>query len=165
MTNSQRILERVLREEPHELIKMTFYVIRGSKNSGLQSRCRIRMMSHRALSTGYPFNCPPKSDFYTLFHVTGRRQWYLRQTRDQFVKAAHVAQYRSRAAFKLSQLDEHHRFLDRAKCVIDLGAAPGSWSQLMTYRVRRNCQTQGPPRILAVDLLRIGMTLSGALCF
>lgn len=69
------------------------------------------------------------------------------------MRAAQAADYRSRAAFKLAQLDEQHGFLANAKCVLDLGAAPGGWSQVVSRRLLRG--QPGPlPRIVAVDLLR-----------
>ena len=58
------------------------------------------------------------------------RQWLARQLNDPYVKAAKSKGYRSRAAFKLIELDEKFRFLKKGTRVLDLGAAPGGWSQV-----------------------------------
>src|SRR6185437_9783927 len=58
------------------------------------------------------------------------RQWLARQLNDPYVKAAKSKGYRSRAAFKLIELDEKFRFLKKGIRVLDLGAAPGGWSQV-----------------------------------
>lgn len=63
-------------------------------------------------------------------------QWLARQGSDPYVRSRGA--YRSRAAFKLLQLDERHRFLDPARgvrSVVDLGAAPGGWSQVVAQRL------------------------------
>ncbi len=51
------------------------------------------------------------------------------------MKMAHVTGYVSRAAFKLEQIDNKHAILKEGACVIDLGASPGSWSQVVSARV------------------------------
>lgn len=56
--------------------------------------------------------------------------WAARQSRDNFVKAAAAAGYRSRAALKLTALQSKFRILQRGDAVVDLGAAPGSWLQV-----------------------------------
>ncbi len=58
------------------------------------------------------------------------RQWLQRQLNDPYVAAARGKGYRSRAAFKLVELDEKYRFLKKGAKVLDLGAAPGGWSQV-----------------------------------
>lgn len=57
-------------------------------------------------------------------------RWLQRQLNDPYVKAARDAGYRSRAAFKLIELDERFALLKGARRVLDLGAAPGGWSQV-----------------------------------
>ena len=62
------------------------------------------------------------------------RQWLARQLNDPYVQAAKDKGYRSRAAFKLIELDEKFRFLKKGAAVLDLGAAPGGWSQVAAAR-------------------------------
>jgi 23S rRNA (uridine2552-2'-O)-methyltransferase len=58
------------------------------------------------------------------------RAWLQRQLNDPYVAAAKSSGYRSRAAFKLVELDQKFRFLKKGARVLDLGAAPGGWSQV-----------------------------------
>ena len=62
------------------------------------------------------------------------RQWLARQLNDPYVRAAKSEGYRSRAAFKLIELDEKFHFLKKGARVLDLGAAPGGWSQVAASR-------------------------------
>ena len=75
------------------------------------------------------------------------RRWLKEHQADPYVKRAKEAGYRSRAAFKLLELDERDRLLRPGMTVVDLGAAPGGWSQVAVERVGR----QG--RVFALDLL------------
>src|ERR1700761_6980159 len=58
------------------------------------------------------------------------REWLARQLNDPYVHAAKAQGYRSRAAFKLLDLDEKFHFLKKGARVLDLGSAPGGWSQV-----------------------------------
>jgi 23S rRNA (uridine2552-2'-O)-methyltransferase len=62
-------------------------------------------------------------------------RWLQRQLSDPYVKEAKAKGYRSRAAFKLLELDDRFRFLKPGMRVLDLGAAPGGWSQVARARV------------------------------
>lgn len=62
------------------------------------------------------------------------RAWLKRQLNDPYVAAARAKGYRSRAAFKLLELDEKFRLLKKGAKVLDLGAAPGGWSQVAAAR-------------------------------
>ena len=64
-------------------------------------------------------------------------KWLQRQLNDPYVSAARREGYRSRAAYKLLGLDEKFRFLKAGQKVVDLGAAPGGWSQVAVDRVGR----------------------------
>jgi 23S rRNA (uridine2552-2'-O)-methyltransferase len=62
-------------------------------------------------------------------------EWLSRQLNDPYVAEAHRLGYRSRAAFKLQQLDERFHLLSRGANVVDLGCAPGGWSQVAVQGV------------------------------
>ncbi|MGE0564076.1 MAG: RlmE family RNA methyltransferase [Pseudolabrys sp.] len=79
------------------------------------------------------------------------QRWLERQLNDPYVARAKREGLRSRAAFKLSEIDDQYRFLKKGGRVVDLGAAPGGWSQIAAQRV-------GAPeagRVVAIDLLGI----------
>lgn len=63
------------------------------------------------------------------------RRWQLERRRDHFYRMAKSEGYRSRAAFKLKQLDERYHLLAPGQVVVDLGAAPGGWLQVARERV------------------------------
>lgn len=73
--------------------------------------------------------------------------WKNRQKSDPYVKRARAAGYRGRAAFKLIELDEKDGLLRTGQRVVDLGAAPGSWSQVAVEKVG------GSGRVFALDVL------------
>lgn len=64
------------------------------------------------------------------------QRWLKRQLKDIYVLEAQKQGYRSRAAFKLKELDDKYKFLKPGKKVIELGAAPGGWSQIIVDRVK-----------------------------
>ncbi|MBS3744125.1 MAG: RlmE family RNA methyltransferase [Wenzhouxiangellaceae bacterium] len=74
-------------------------------------------------------------------------RWLSRQASDPYVKQARSRGYRSRAAFKLIELDERDQFFRSGQKVVDLGAAPGSWAQVAMERVGPN------GRVVALDIL------------
>ena len=73
-------------------------------------------------------------------------RWLERQLNDPYVRAAKAEGFRSRAAYKLSELDEKFSVLRGARAVVDLGCAPGGWTQLVLRRV-------SAARIVGIDLL------------
>lgn len=77
--------------------------------------------------------------------------WLERQLNDPYVARANREGMRSRAAYKLMEIDDKAHFLKKGARVIDLGAAPGGWSQIAAKRI--NAPAQG--RIVAIDLLDI----------
>lgn len=82
------------------------------------------------------------------------KRWLTRQWHDPFVKQAIKAGYRSRAAFKLLQIHEKYNILGAQKIIVDLGAAPGGWSQVAVEKMQHNKKTNGHNgRIFALDLL------------
>ena len=74
-------------------------------------------------------------------------RWLERQLNDPYVKRAKAENYRSRAAYKLIELDERFGFLKGVHSVVDLGIAPGGWSQV----VRRKAPKA---KVVGIDLLR-----------
>jgi 23S rRNA (uridine2552-2'-O)-methyltransferase len=76
-------------------------------------------------------------------------RWLQRQLNDPYVEEAKRRGYRSRAAFKLAEIDDKHRLLRPGLCVVDLGAAPGGWSQIAAQRVGLMA---GKGRVVAVDI-------------
>jgi len=69
--------------------------------------------------------------------TTSSTRWLQRQLNDPYVQAAKDQGYRSRAAFKLVELDEKYRILKRGGHVVDLGAAPGGWTQVAVDKIGR----------------------------
>ena len=73
-------------------------------------------------------------------------RWLERQLNDPYVKRARAENYRSRAAYKLLELDERFGLLKGVKTVIDLGIAPGGWSQVVRRRVPQS-------KVVGIDFL------------
>ncbi|ANM09303.1 RlmE family RNA methyltransferase [Rhizobium sp. N324] len=80
------------------------------------------------------------------------RQWLQRHINDPYVQRAQLEGYRARAAFKLLEIDEKHHILRGAKRIIDLGAAPGSWSQIAA---KVTGSTDEDIRVAAIDFLEM----------
>ncbi len=74
-------------------------------------------------------------------------RWLERQLNDPYVAESKRLGYRSRAAFKLIQLDEKFKFLGKGKTIVDLGCAPGGWTQVA---VERN---KGTGQVVGIDIL------------
>ena len=94
-------------------------------------------------------------------HVTvksgGKRKlssklWLERQLNDPYVARAKREGFRSRAAFKLTEIDDKYRVLKPGMTVVDLGAAPGGWSQVAAKRIGL---ANGKGRVVAIDLLEM----------
>lgn len=79
-------------------------------------------------------------------------RWLQRQLNDPFVSAAKRDGYRSRAAYKLIEIDDKFGILKPGARVIDLGCAPGSWTQVAAQRIRLD-QTKG--KLIGIDLLEV----------
>lgn len=94
---------------------------------------------------------PPRMMATRVKNKAGRSvsstRWLNRQLNDPFVAAAQKAGYRSRAAFKLLQLDERFKLLRAGMRVLDLGAAPGGWSQVAGQKLGAKGQ------VVALDIL------------
>lgn len=77
-------------------------------------------------------------------------RWIERQLQDPYVARAKAEGRRSRAYFKLTEIDERYKLFKRGQRVIDLGAAPGGWSEWAAARVGA---AEGEGRVVAIDLL------------
>lgn len=77
-------------------------------------------------------------------------RWIGRQLNDPYVLETQKRGYKSRAAFKLLQINEKHNFLLPGLSVIDLGCAPGGWLQIAAQKV---CSMSGKEKVVGVDLL------------
>jgi len=86
----------------------------------------------------------------TLQRSSSSQRWLERQLNDPYVAAAQREGYRSRAAYKLMEIDDKERLLKPGSCVVDLGAAPGGWSQIAAERVK---SVEGKGQVVAIDLL------------
>jgi len=85
-------------------------------------------------------------------------RWLRRQLNDPYVREAEIRGYKSRAAFKLIEMDDRFSFLAQGSKVIDLGAAPGGWTQVCLERV-------GPKgRVISVDIQEKWDGVTGAEC-
>ena len=76
------------------------------------------------------------------------KNWINKQRRDIYVRRSKVDGYRSRAAYKLIEIDEKFRIFKNGISVIDLGAAPGSWSQYLSKKIKNG-------KIVSIDLKKI----------
>ena len=81
--------------------------------------------------------------------TVSQKLWLERQLNDPYVHEAKKLGYRSRAAFKLSEIDDKYKFLKSGGYVVDLGAAPGGWSQVSAQRVK---SVEGKGRVVAIDM-------------
>ncbi|ODT75268.1 MAG: 23S rRNA methyltransferase [Pelagibacterium sp. SCN 64-44] len=110
------------------------------------------MANNKALGTG-----GRKSDRDLKIRVKtakGRKvastKWLERQLNDPYVARARSEGYRSRAAFKIKEMDEKHKLFKKGMRVVDLGAAPGGWSQVAAAAVG---STVDNPLVIGIDYL------------
>src|SRR5438876_6613948 len=123
----------------------------------VRSAATPRVSNHKAVIDQATLNMA--KDTTGRLHVTvkagGKRKlssklWLERQLNDPYVAKARREGYRSRAAFKLIEIDDKYRFLKSGMTVVDLGAAPGGWSQIAAKRVGA---VNGKGQVVAIDLL------------
>lgn len=81
------------------------------------------------------------------YNKPSSNRWLQRQLNDPYVAESKRLGYRSRAAFKLIQLDEKYHFLGKGKTIVDLGCAPGGWTQVAAQK------NKGAGQIVGLDLL------------
>ena len=111
----------------------------GRKNSGRGQRdLRVRVKSARG-------------------RKLSSTRWLERQLNDPYVKRAQAEGYRGRAAFKIVELDDKYHFLVPGARVVDLGCAPGGWSQVAVKRVNALGEKKGKPvgKVLGIDLQEV----------
>jgi len=77
------------------------------------------------------------------------KKWLKRHLKDEFVKKSKLEKYRSRAAYKLLEIDKKYNLLKSCNSAVDLGAAPGSWSEVLLEKLN------SPRKIIAIDLLEV----------
>lgn len=80
------------------------------------------------------------------------RRWLERHLNDPYVHRSKAEGYRSRAAFKLIEIDDRHGLLKPGQRVIDLGAAPGGWLQVAAARVK---SSEDAPSVVGIDYLEV----------
>tara|TARA_B100000941_G_C28449130_1_gene524059 strand:+ start:77 stop:688 length:612 start_codon:yes stop_codon:yes gene_type:complete len=76
------------------------------------------------------------------------KNWINKQRRDIYVRQSKIEGYRSRATYKLKEIDKKYKILRNGQSIVDLGAAPGSWSQYLSNNLKNS-------KILAIDILDI----------
>jgi 23S rRNA (uridine2552-2'-O)-methyltransferase len=81
--------------------------------------------------------------------TASQKIWLERQLNDPYVHEAKKLGYRSRAAFKLIEIDDKFKFLKSGGRIVDLGAAPGGWSQVAAKRVKAE---EGKGKVVAIDM-------------
>lgn len=106
----------------------------------LSTLCIFRRLTPSASSSSRSFSTTP-------FAPAKSSRWVKRQTIDYASREAKVLQYRSRAAFKLTEIDRDHKIFRPGMTVVDLGFAPGSWSQVAVSLTHPN------GRVIGIDLL------------
>src|SRR6266436_5005715 len=84
--------------------------------------------------------------------TVSQKRWLERQLNDPYVARAKREGLRSRAAFKLAEIDAKHPLLKAGARIVDLGAAPGGWSQVAAKRVGA---AEGRGRVVAIDVLEM----------
>ena len=78
------------------------------------------------------------------------KNWVIKQRRDTFVKQSKIDGYRARSAYKLKEIDEKFKIFKGGMTVIDIGAAPGSWSQYVSKVVKSG-------KLISIDLKEIDL--------
>jgi len=85
--------------------------------------------------------------------TTSSSNWLRRHINDPYVHLAKKQNYASRAAFKLIEIDEKYKLISHSNAIIDIGAAPGGWLQVIANKKKKNA------KLIGVDLLEISLNL------
>lgn len=114
------------------------------KKPKLSKTGKVRRVDPRGITRG------KKTHVKTArYRKSSSTRWLQRQLNDPYVAASKRDGYRSRAAYKIIELDEKFGFLHGAKSVVDLGAAPGGWTQVAAKECAGNVS------IIGIDLLEV----------
>lgn len=83
------------------------------------------------------------------------QEWLIRQLADPYVEKAKMMNYRCRSAFKLLEIDEKYNIIKPGDCIVDIGAAPGSWTQVAVEKCNANGSLEKKPMgvVFSMDLL------------
>jgi 23S rRNA (uridine2552-2'-O)-methyltransferase len=92
--------------------------------------------------------------------TTSQQRWLARQLNDPYVHAAKELGFRSRAAFKILEIDDKYKLLELGKTVIDLGCAPGGWTQVCVERMGTLKHKRG--KVIGIDLQAVDPAIPGA---
>ena len=76
------------------------------------------------------------------------KSWVIRQRRDKYVRQSKLEGYRSRAIYKLKELDEKFNIIKNNLCILDIGSAPGSWTQYLSEKSKGS-------KIMSIDLKEV----------
>lgn len=117
------------------------------ENAIVKITTRLRPTTTTSRPIGSQRNNLEATSSTSLRHSSSSTRWKSRQTNDYFAKEARVNGLKSRAAFKLLELDSKHKLFKRGETVVDLGYAPGSWSQVAVNR------TSPGGRVLGIDII------------
>lgn len=104
----------------------------------------------------YKVRVPPNN--FMNVPIKGTFEYKLRQMKDPYVKKRYVEGYRCRSAYKLIEIDDEFKILHQGMRVLELGCAPGSWSQVLIERVYPNNSdgfTDMPGQVIGVDRTKI----------
>jgi len=89
-------------------------------------------------------------------HKGSSHEWLRRQLNDEYVKKCRYDRYRCRSAYKLLEIDERFNILKQGATVVDCGAAPGSWTQVVTRKLKLNTDNgHQNGLVIAIDLQHI----------
>ena len=128
---------------------------------------RLQAPSQHYLSLNYAAQPPLRTHQQTRPSSSSSTRWKTRQTSDPYTKSSKLTALKSRAAYKLLEINEKHKLFRAGQSVVDLGYAPGSWSQVAKNRVGETGRVVGidvipaqPPRgvsALQGDFLSAGV--------
>nr|CAD7614543.1 unnamed protein product [Timema genevievae] len=135
----------------------------------LRLSLQLKTSDHVLHAAGFTMSA--KAEKQAPTNLKGRskssQEWLSRQLADPYVEKAKMSNYRCRSAFKLIEIDDKFRLLSPGQCVVDCGAAPGSWSQVLVQRTNALTKDAGRPvgTVIAIDRLPIypieGVTIIG----